>query len=157
MYKKKIQYSRFNCTVPTNKIFIAEYFIETGQVSFLIKADQKNKLTSHIQDYPLYLSLQTTLASWCSALLASGHQSPSSCITSHCLKHPQQTHPHPFTNHYKNLIHSGIIGSPNRDPTRSVDTEPLKTRHPRRDDLRFVEHELPVRLFHFLSSPLFTI
>ena len=28
--------------VPTIKIFIVEYFIETGQVSILIKADQKN-------------------------------------------------------------------------------------------------------------------
>ena len=74
-----------------------------------------------------------------------------------CLKHPQQTHPHPFTTHSKNLIHSGITGSPNRDPSCSADTEPLTTRHPRRDDLRFVEHKLSVRLFHFLSSPLFTI
>ena len=45
----------------------------------------------------------------------------------------------------------------NRDPPCSADTEPLTTRHPRRDDLTFVEQELSVRLFHFLSPPQFTI
>ena len=38
-----------------------------------------------------------------------------------------------------------------------ADTEPLTTRHPRRDDLTFVERKLSVSLFHFLPSPLFTI
>ena len=124
----------------------------------LIKADQQHNLTSHIKDSLLYLSLQTTLASRCSAILASSHQSSSSCITSPVtLKYPPTDTPSTLHYSLKNLIHSGITGSPNRDPLRSADTEPLTTRHPRRDDLTFVEQELSVRLFHFLSPPPFTI
>ena len=52
---------------------------------------------------------------------------------------------------------NGMEWGGNRDPPCSADTEPLTTRHPRRDDLTFVERELSVRLFHFLSSPLFPI
>ena len=44
-----------------------------------------------------------------------------------------------------------------RSTDTDTDTEPLTTRHPRRDDLTFVEQELSVRLFHFLLSPPFTI
>ena len=70
------------------------------------------------------------------------------------LKYLPTDTPHHFTPHSKILIKSGIRGSLNRDPPCSADTEPLTTRHPRRDDLTFVEHELSVCLFHFLSSPL---
>ena len=40
-----------------------------------------------------------------------------------------------LTPHSEILIHSGIRGSLNRDPPCSADTEPLTTRHSRRDDL----------------------
>jgi hypothetical protein len=66
------------------------------------------------------------------------------------LKYLPTDPPHHLTPHSKILIHSGIRGSLNRDPPCSADTEPLTTRHPRRDDLTFVEQELSVRLFHYL-------
>ena len=124
----------------------------------LIKADQQHNLTNHIKDSLLYLSLQTTLASRCSAILASSHQSSSSCITSPVtLKYPPTDTPSTLHYSLKNLIHSGITGSPNRDPARSVDTDPLPTRNPERDYLTFVEHKLSVCLFHSSVSSVFNI
>ena len=146
--------TRISCTGNKYKSF--RYWLMIQDVE--AEQDNQHKDSWRSKDSLLYLSLQTTLASRCSAILASSHQSSSSW------SHPlslwsisQPTPPHHLTPHSKILIHSGIRGSLNREPPCSADTEPLTTRHPRRDDLRFVEHELPVRLFHFLSSPLFTI
>ena len=93
----------FNCTVPTIKIFNVEYLIETGQVYFLIKADRKNNITSRFQDHLPLLNPADYTGQLVQCPPGLRPPVPSSCITSHCLKHPQQTHPHPFTNHCKNF------------------------------------------------------
>ena len=43
------------------------------------------------------------------------------------------------------------------DLSHSAETELLKTRHPRRDELTFVEHKVSVPFDPLLSSPMFTI
>ena len=68
------------------------------------------------------------------------------------LKYLPTDPPHRLTPHSKILIHSGIRGSLNRDPPCSADTEPLTTRHPRRDDSTFVEQNF--QFVCFTSSGL---